>query len=57
MVGPAVATTRAEEDVDGGPPTVLSAGPPVATTMAKEDVDGGPLTGAAGGSNSGHHRS
>jgi hypothetical protein len=56
-VGPAVATTVGEEDVDGGPPGVLPTSPVAATTVVEEDVDGGPSGDVAGESSSGHHHS
>jgi hypothetical protein len=44
---PAVATTKVEEDVDGGPLGVLPRAPAAATTEVEEDVDGGAPGGAA----------
>jgi hypothetical protein len=58
LADPAMATTKVEEDVDGGPLWgVLSVDPAVATTKFEEDVDGRSPGGADGGSCSGHHRS
>jgi hypothetical protein len=51
------ATIVVDEDVDGGPLGVLPRAPAAATIIADEDVDGGPPGGAAGSSDSSHHRS
>jgi hypothetical protein len=54
-VGPVVATTKVEEDVNGRPLGVLSAGPVAATTEVEEDIHDSPPGGAASRSDSGHH--
>jgi hypothetical protein len=56
-VGLAVGTIEVEEDVDSGPPGVLSVAPTVVTMEVEEDVDGGPPRGAAGSSDSSHNGS
>jgi hypothetical protein len=56
-VGPAVATTEVEEDVDGGPLggrcRWVRQRPP---SSLKRTPMAGPMGGAANGSGSGHHR-
>jgi hypothetical protein len=56
LAGPAVTTTKVEEDVDGRPPWgMLAAGLATATTKVEEDLDGASPGGATGGSGHDHH--